>query len=170
MDAERRRQQARQLSDFADTLIAQRLSEQRPAHLPPLQVCIQVNTDGGPTKAGVAPAALDELADAVRGNVYAPDCPSRALLDHVTTRWGVLVLSLLLDRARSRLSFIASQAGGMDKAAVCAVGPTGLEAGPIQRGVQALEHGFAPPQAWAGVVKDCMTSAMRWACACGMGR
>ena len=36
--------------------IAQRLSEQRPAHLPPLQVCLQVNIDGGPTKAGVAPA------------------------------------------------------------------------------------------------------------------
>jgi pyridoxal phosphate enzyme (YggS family) len=35
--------------------IAQRLSEQRPAHLAPLQVCIQVNVDGGPTKSGVAP-------------------------------------------------------------------------------------------------------------------
>ena len=46
--------------------IAQRLSEQRPAHMPPLQVCIQVNTDGGPTKAGVAPADLHALADAVR--------------------------------------------------------------------------------------------------------
>lgn len=32
-----------------------------------------------------------------RGDVYAPDCPSRALLDHVTSRWGVLVLGLLLD-------------------------------------------------------------------------
>jgi pyridoxal phosphate enzyme (YggS family) len=36
--------------------IAQRLSEQRPADLPPLNVCIQVNIDGGPTKAGVVPA------------------------------------------------------------------------------------------------------------------
>ena len=35
--------------------IAQRLSEQRPPELPPLQVCIQVNVDGGPTKSGVAP-------------------------------------------------------------------------------------------------------------------
>jgi pyridoxal phosphate enzyme (YggS family) len=35
--------------------IAQRLSEQRPLQLPPLQVCIQVNIDGGPTKAGVSP-------------------------------------------------------------------------------------------------------------------
>ena len=45
--------------------IAQRLSEQRPAHLPPLQVCLQVNTDGGPTKAGVAPAEALALAQAV---------------------------------------------------------------------------------------------------------
>ena len=46
--------------------IAQRLNDQRPAHLAPLQVCIQVNTDGGPTKAGVAPEALPELAHAIR--------------------------------------------------------------------------------------------------------
>lgn len=42
--------------------IAQRLSEQRLAHLPPLQVCIQVNVDGGPTKSGVAPAEALALA------------------------------------------------------------------------------------------------------------
>jgi pyridoxal phosphate enzyme (YggS family) len=45
--------------------IAQRLSEQRPAHLPALQVCLQVNTDGGPTKTGVAPADVLALAQAV---------------------------------------------------------------------------------------------------------
>lgn len=45
--------------------IAQRLSEQRPPELPPLQVCIQVNVDGGPTKAGVSPAQALELARAV---------------------------------------------------------------------------------------------------------
>jgi pyridoxal phosphate enzyme (YggS family) len=45
--------------------IAQRLSEQRPAHLPPLQVCLQVNIDGGPNKAGVAPAQALALAQAV---------------------------------------------------------------------------------------------------------
>ena len=45
--------------------IAQRLSEQRPAHLPPLQVCLQVNIDGGPTKAGVSPPEALALAQAV---------------------------------------------------------------------------------------------------------
>lgn len=43
--------------------IAQRLSEQRPVGLAPLQVCIQVNVDGGPTKSGVAP--IEALALAV---------------------------------------------------------------------------------------------------------
>jgi pyridoxal phosphate enzyme (YggS family) len=42
--------------------IAQRLSEQRPEGMPPLQVCIQVNIDGGPTKSGVAPPEVLALA------------------------------------------------------------------------------------------------------------
>ncbi len=45
--------------------IAQRLSEQRPPQLPPLQVCIQVNVDGGATKSGVSPAEALALAQAV---------------------------------------------------------------------------------------------------------
>jgi pyridoxal phosphate enzyme (YggS family) len=45
--------------------IAQRLSEQRPEHLPSLQVCIQVNVDGGETKSGVSPQELPALAQAV---------------------------------------------------------------------------------------------------------
>ncbi len=45
--------------------IAQRLSEQRDVHLPPLQVCIQVNVSGEASKSGVAPDALPELARAV---------------------------------------------------------------------------------------------------------
>jgi pyridoxal phosphate enzyme (YggS family) len=42
--------------------VAQRLSEQRPAGLPPLQVCLQVNVDGGDTKSGVPPEAALALA------------------------------------------------------------------------------------------------------------
>ena len=45
--------------------IASRLNEQRPAHLPPLQVCIQVNVDGGASKSGVAPVDALQLARAV---------------------------------------------------------------------------------------------------------
>jgi pyridoxal phosphate enzyme (YggS family) len=42
--------------------ILRRLSTQRPADLPPLNVCIQVNIDREPQKAGVAPEETAELA------------------------------------------------------------------------------------------------------------
>ena len=45
--------------------IAERLSEQRPDDLPPLQVCLQVNIDGGPTKSGLAAEAVGPIAHAV---------------------------------------------------------------------------------------------------------
>lgn len=45
--------------------IAQRLSEQRPAELAPLQVCLQVNVDGGANKSGVSPEEAVALAQAV---------------------------------------------------------------------------------------------------------
>ena len=45
--------------------IAQRLSEQRPAHLPPLQLCLQVNVDGGDNKSGVPPQEALALAKQV---------------------------------------------------------------------------------------------------------
>lgn len=45
--------------------IAERLSEQRDVHLPPLEVCIQVNVSGEASKSGVAPADLPDLARAV---------------------------------------------------------------------------------------------------------
>jgi hypothetical protein len=55
--------------DWAQTVdrlkIAQRLAEQRPAELPALNVCIQVNIDGGATKAGVAPAEALALARSI---------------------------------------------------------------------------------------------------------
>lgn len=45
--------------------IARRLSEQRPAGLPPLNVCLQVNIDDEDSKHGVAPADVETLALAV---------------------------------------------------------------------------------------------------------
>ncbi len=45
--------------------IAERLSEQRPASLPPLSVCLQVNVSGEASKGGVSPAAALALAQAV---------------------------------------------------------------------------------------------------------
>ncbi|UVL83662.1 YggS family pyridoxal phosphate-dependent enzyme [Pseudomonas sp. B21-028] len=45
--------------------IAQRLSEQRPEGLPPLNICIQVNVSGEASKSGCAPEDLPALADAI---------------------------------------------------------------------------------------------------------
>ncbi|MFZ3154922.1 YggS family pyridoxal phosphate-dependent enzyme [Pseudomonas sp.] len=45
--------------------IAQRLSDQRPAHLPPLNICLQVNVSGEASKSGCNPDELPALAHAV---------------------------------------------------------------------------------------------------------
>lgn len=45
--------------------IASRLSEQRPTHLPPLNVLIQVNISDEESKSGVSLAEIDALADAI---------------------------------------------------------------------------------------------------------
>ena len=45
--------------------IAQRLSEQRPADAKRLQVCIQVNIDGSPSKSGVTPDEVLALAQEI---------------------------------------------------------------------------------------------------------
>ncbi len=45
--------------------VAQRLSDQRPPDLPPLQLCLQVNVDGESSKSGLAPADVPALANAV---------------------------------------------------------------------------------------------------------
>ncbi|GAB3111285.1 YggS family pyridoxal phosphate-dependent enzyme [Aestuariicella hydrocarbonica] len=49
--------------------IATRLNDQRPAHLPPLNVCLQVNVDNEPTKSGVL---LSELPDLLESLVNLP--------------------------------------------------------------------------------------------------
>lgn len=46
--------------------IARRLSEQRPTHLPPLNICLQVNLDGEASKSGVAPEDVLALAQGVK--------------------------------------------------------------------------------------------------------
>lgn len=50
--------------------IAQRLSEQRPAHLPPLNVCLQINIGGEASKSGAAPEHALALAQAIAGTPH----------------------------------------------------------------------------------------------------
>jgi hypothetical protein len=57
--------------------IAHRLSEQRPIHLTPLQICLQVNVDGGSNKSGVAP---EELMALVKEVLQLPNLRLRGLM------------------------------------------------------------------------------------------
>ncbi|MAE23052.1 MAG: YggS family pyridoxal phosphate-dependent enzyme [Pseudomonas sp.] len=57
--------------------IAQRLSDQRPAHLPPLNICLQVNVSGEDSKSGCSPEELRALARAV---VALPNLRLRGLM------------------------------------------------------------------------------------------
>jgi len=57
--------------------IAERLSGQRPANFPPLQVCLQVNISREDSKSGVAPDEASELAHAI---VKLPNLTLRGLM------------------------------------------------------------------------------------------
>ena len=73
--------------------IAQRLSEQRPAELPPLNLCIQVNVSHEPSKAGVRLAELRELAETV------------AVLPRIRLRGLMAIPAPTDDVDRQRLAF-----------------------------------------------------------------
>ncbi|WP_375769322.1 helix-turn-helix transcriptional regulator [Archangium gephyra] len=49
-----------------------------------------------------------------RGDLYAPACPSRGVLEHVTSRWGVLVLVALLEGTH-RFSELRRKVGGVSE-------------------------------------------------------
>ncbi len=49
-----------------------------------------------------------------RGDLYAPACPSRGVLDHVTSRWGVLVLVALLEGTH-RFSALRRRVAGVSE-------------------------------------------------------
>lgn len=48
-------------------------------------------------------------------DVYEPDCPSRGVLEHVTSRWGVLVLAILRDGGTYRFSELRRRIGGVSE-------------------------------------------------------
>lgn len=93
--------------------IAQRLSEQRPPGLAPLQICLQVNIDGGANKSGLAPEDVLALAEEVarlprlvlRGLMAIPEpaidfvaacaihASAKAIFDHINAA-GVLAVPM----------------------------------------------------------------------------
>jgi DNA-binding HxlR family transcriptional regulator len=50
-----------------------------------------------------------------KGNLYATDCPTRKILDNVASRWGALVLTLLLKEPSYRFSELAYLIGGVSE-------------------------------------------------------
>lgn len=49
-----------------------------------------------------------------RGDLYAADCPSRGVLDHIATRWSSLILVMLLEKTH-RFSELARRIGGVSE-------------------------------------------------------
>jgi PLP dependent protein len=84
--------------------IAQRLSEQRPSHLQPLNVCVQVNIDNEATKAGLHPPELPALLDAI---AVLPNLALRGLM--AIPRAGVTIEQRRASFARMRALFEANQ-------------------------------------------------------------
>lgn len=67
-----------------------------------------------PTKTNTLRAALSEHNQAQRGQLMVAACPSRAVLSHVTSRWGVLVLVVLLG-GMHRFSALRREVGGVSE-------------------------------------------------------
>ena len=97
--------------------IAERLSAQRPAHLPPLNICIQVNISGESSKSGCPPdealalmVASSELPQlSVRGLMGMPE-PG---IGEAATRQQFLMLAGLFSQARSRMASVDTLSIGM---------------------------------------------------------
>lgn len=114
---------------------AQRLDTQRPAELPPLQVCLQVNLSGETSKGGVQPAALERLALQIaqlprlklRGLMTMPDPQS----DPATQRGNFAELRRLLEKLRAAGLEVDTLSMGMsaDMEAAIAEGSTMVRIG-----------------------------------------
>lgn len=91
--------------------IAQRLSEQRPDGLPPLQVCLQVNVDGGANKAGVGPDEVLSLAHAVAA---LPNLRLRGLMCIPEPAEGFEAQRALFLRAKALFDDLNARGFGLD--------------------------------------------------------
>ncbi len=115
--------------------IAQRLSDQRPAHLAALQVCLQVNVDGGANKSGVAPQEAVQLAQAVAG---LPGLRLRGLMaipepapDFIAQRALFMGAAAVFDQIRAAGVMLDTLSAGMsgDLEAAIAAGSTMVRVG-----------------------------------------
>lgn len=75
-----------------------------------------------------------------RGDVFATECPSREVLQHVTSRWGVLVLVALRDGTH-RFSELRRKIGGVSEKMLAQTLQTLEKDGFINR----IAHPVIPP-------------------------
>ncbi len=68
----------------------------------------------GTSKGASAGVTLSSRAAARTGNLAEPMCPSRLVLEHLTSRWGVLALVLLL-QGTHRFSDLRRRIGGVSE-------------------------------------------------------
>ena len=66
------------------------------------------------TQDTLMPESTTLTAQLLRGNLFAEQCPSREVLKHVTSRWGVLVLVALLG-GTYRFSDLRRKVGGVSE-------------------------------------------------------
>ena len=78
---------------------------------------------------------------ALRGNVLASTCPSRDILKHVTSRWGVLVL-IALQGGTKRFAELRRMVGGVSDRMLAQTLQTLEEDGFVLR----HDHGEVPPR------------------------
>lgn len=74
-------------------------------------IAVEVKHGEEPTPAA-APVPLSELVR--RGELFSTACPSRDILKHLTSRWGVLVLIALLEQG-FRFSELRRKVGGVSE-------------------------------------------------------
>ena len=67
-----------------------------------------------PTTSRSLRKTLAAISAGQRAELLAADCPSRAVLAHITSRWGVLVLVVLLDGTH-RFSQLRRAVGGVSE-------------------------------------------------------
>ncbi len=91
--------------------IAQRLSEQRPAGLAPLQMCIQVNVDGGTSKSGVTPAEALGLA---RDVAALPNVRLRGVMSIPEPAIDFIAACAVFTRVRTVFNALNAEGLGLD--------------------------------------------------------
>ena len=115
--------------------IAERLSAQRPGHMPPQQICLQVNLSGEASKSGATPAQAGELATQI---ARLPRLTLRGLMavpapddDIVMQRTSFAALRTMRDRLNSLGLHLDTLSMGMshDYPAAIAEGATMLRIG-----------------------------------------